>query len=95
LSYSTRYNYGVFLYSAKDYDKAITQLTMSIILKDDYIWSYYYRSLTYEAISKFDLALADMEKVVSLNPENESFLKRLYQLESKVSEASNNKSKSH
>lgn len=95
LSYSTRYNYGVFLYSAKDYDKAITQLTMSIILKDDYKWSYYYRSLAYEAISKLDLALADMKKVVSLDPENESFLKRFVKLESKVSEASNNKAKSH
>ena len=68
---------------------------MSIILKDDYTWSYYYRSLAYEAISKFDLALADMEKIVSLNPENKSFLERLSSLESKVSETSDNKAKSH
>lgn len=95
LTYSPRYNFGVFLYSIGEYDKAITQLTMSVILKDDFLWGYYYRSLAFEATSKFNEALADMKKVVSLNPENESFLRRVEKLESKISKTPNNKTESH
>jgi tetratricopeptide (TPR) repeat protein len=95
LSYSPRYNFGVFLYSVGEYEKSLTQLTMAIILKNDHLWSYYYRSLVYEKLSKFNEALVDMKKVASYAPENDSFLRRLKDLESKVNETSNNKTESH
>lgn len=95
LSYSPRYNFGVFLYSVGEYEKAITQFTMAIIFKDDHMWSYYYRSLAFEKLSKFDEALSDMKKAIYFDPKNESFFVRLNILESKVNETSNNKTKSH
>lgn len=86
--YSPRYNWGIYLYNRKDYLKAINQLTMSIIFKDDFVWSYFYRSRVYEKIENFTKAIKDMEKCIQLDSANISFKNKLDDLKSKINNTS-------
>jgi tetratricopeptide (TPR) repeat protein len=84
MNYSPRYNWGVFLYTKGEYKKSITQLSMSIIFKEDFIWSYYYRSLVYEQIGNIEKALQDIQKGLLFDNTNKAFQDRFDDLKSKI-----------
>ena len=88
LDYSPRYNWGIYLYNRNDYLKSINQFTMSIIFKDDYVWSYFYRSRVYEKIGDLDKAIKDIEKCIKLDFANISFQNKLDELKSKINNTS-------
>ena len=87
--YSPRYNFGIYLYNRKEYLKSINQFTMSIIFKNDFVWSYFYRSRVYEKIGDLEKAIKDTDKCIQLDTTNISFKNRLDELKSKINNTSN------
>ena len=69
-----RYQWGVFLYQQREWETALTQLTMSIALKPDHLWSYYYRALVLVELNHQQKALNDLEKALEINPEQSSVI---------------------
>lgn len=73
-------NYGYTLYLSKNNNEAIAHYLRSIELKPDWPLSRYNLAIAYEQIGKKELALAEYQKVVKLDPEGlqtEKALKRI------------------
>jgi len=55
----------------KEYPKAISDFTAVISQKKDHSWAYTSRGSAYAKLDKHDLAIADFNKVLQLDPKNE------------------------
>jgi tetratricopeptide (TPR) repeat protein len=77
-----RFEWGVFLFQKKDFSRALTQFTVAITLKPDFVWSYYYRSLCYLESKNLEKAKEDMEQCLLLEPTNQSFKNKLIDINS-------------
>jgi tetratricopeptide (TPR) repeat protein len=75
-----RFEWGQVLFQRKDFKRAITQFTIAITLKPDYVWNYYYRGLCYEENQNWQKALTDFNQCLSMEPSNKSFMNRIDRL---------------
>jgi tetratricopeptide (TPR) repeat protein len=82
--HSPRFEWGVYLYQKKDFSRALTQFTIATTLKPDYVWGYYYRSLCYQEINNFQKAKEDIEECLLLEPNNQSFINRLIEINKRL-----------
>ncbi len=64
---------GHSLYMLKDYEQAIQYYTKSIGIKSDYTEAYYWRGNSYFNLNKKSEARRDVDKAISLEPENETY----------------------
>jgi tetratricopeptide (TPR) repeat protein len=65
---------GHSLFVLKDFQKAIEYYTKSISVKSDYTEAYYWRGNAYFNINKKSEALRDIDKAISLDPNNNAYL---------------------
>lgn len=67
-NYKTLLDKGIDKFYQADFNDAINYLNESIKLKNDFEVSYFYRGACLQAIEKFDDAILDYTKAISLNP---------------------------
>jgi serine/threonine-protein kinase len=60
-------NIGLLLYLARKYDQAIDQLTRTLELDQDFVYSHWQRALVYEQKGMYEEAIAGFEKAISLS----------------------------
>ncbi len=59
---------GIYNINNGKYDIAIDFINQSIKIKNDWDISYFYRGVAFQCLSKFDDAILDYTKAISLNP---------------------------
>jgi tetratricopeptide (TPR) repeat protein len=83
-TYLPRYYYGVFLFQTGEFQRAVIQLTLASTLNPDFVNIFSYRSLCYERLLKYELAISDMNRCLLLEPENKDFQNRKKRLETLI-----------
>jgi len=65
---------GHSLYMLKDYEQAIQYYSKAIGIKSDYTEAYYWRGNSYYSLNKKSEARRDVDKAISLDPGNETYI---------------------
>jgi len=65
---ASHYNQGWAWLLTRDHEKAIAAFSKAVQLRADYADAYYARGLGYESLGDYDRSLADLEKVLLLQP---------------------------
>lgn len=71
---------GHAYYNIMDYDKAIADHTKAILMKENYDFAYYWRSLCYIKKGKMDLAISDIRKAIKIDPNYSKYSDFLFSL---------------
>ena len=58
---------GTGAFRQKNYDQAIKYFSQAVQVNSNYVGAYYYRGLSYLAITQYDNAIADMSRALALN----------------------------
>jgi tetratricopeptide (TPR) repeat protein len=71
------YNRGLFFLEHHEYERALDDFNAAVVLRPGY-WEYArWRSVVYADLGKYDLALADLNRVLSFHPVHDQFLAHL------------------
>ncbi|MHB9294581.1 putative Cell division coordinator CpoB [Pillotina sp. SPG140] len=63
------YDRGLAYYNARDYDRAIEELSAALWLDSAYTNAYYYRGIAYHYKKDYDRAIADYTELIRLKPD--------------------------
>lgn len=66
------YNLGIILYGERSYGDAAVALEQAVTLQDNYANALFVLALSYEGLGKRDLAIRALQRVLALNPENDT-----------------------
>lgn len=82
-----RYRYALFLKEREELHRAITQLTISLALDPKSDKSYFERANLFIQLELWEKAKSDLQKALQIKPDNQSYLRKMEQLDRIINQA--------